>query len=252
MNFRLAVARFFTVVIFMVSFQQVGSANERDSVVQNIFTLIYNQQFTEAEKELNLQSTQLEPFWHHVLNLDLFWWKYSLSRSNEDARNLKKVLGDFQKTNGNQQEDQINELIRLSYQMRYEIKRYNLIGAYLLRSDVNDKIEAVQAGDLSFLGNRYELFNLYLALFDSFDSAINPFSSGSKSAKFSKSVLTLEKYSLSGDLILSTMAHYFLGRVYMKVEKQPEKGQAHFKVLSARFPKNPLFKELANGLNTKF
>jgi hypothetical protein len=252
MNFRLTVTRFFTVVIFLISIQQVGSANEKDAVVQHIFTLIYNQQFKEAEKALNLQSNQMEHFWHHVLNLDLLWWKYSLSRSNEDVRNLKKVLGDFHKTNGNQQEDQINELIRLSYQMRYEIKRYNLIGAYFLRSDVREKIEVLKTYDLSFLGNRYQLFDLYLALFDSFDSAINPFSSGSKSEKFSKSVLTLEKYSLSGDLIVSTMAHYFLGRIYMKVEKQPEKGQAHFKILAQRFPENPLFRQLSQGLNPKF
>jgi hypothetical protein len=91
-----------------------------------------------------------------------------------------------------------------------------------------------------------------LALFDSFDSAINPFSSHSKSAKFSKSVLTLEKYSLADDLIVSTMAHYFLGRIYMKVERKPEKGQEHFKILAKRFPENPLFYELAKGLNPKF
>jgi hypothetical protein len=63
MIFRLIFTRIFTVVIFLISIQQVGSANEKDSVVQHIFTLIYNQQFTGAEKALNLQSTQMEPFW---------------------------------------------------------------------------------------------------------------------------------------------------------------------------------------------
>lgn len=252
MNFKLTFTRFFTTVIFLISFQRVGLANDKDSVVQHIFTLIYNQQFTGAEKALNLQSGQMEPFWINVLTLDLHWWKYSLSRSNEDARALKKVLGDFQETNKNLPEDKINELIRLSYQMRYEVKRYNLIGAYILRADALDKIDALKTTDLSFLETRTMLFDLYLALFDSFDSAINPFSSGSKSAKFSKSVLTLEKYSLSGDLIVSTMAHYFLGRIYMKVEKKPQKGQEHFKILAKRFPENPLFRQLSQGLNPDF
>lgn len=252
MIFRLIFTKIFTIVLLLFAIQQVGSANEKDTVVQQIFTLIYNQQFYEAEKALNLQSTQLEPFWANVLTLDLYWWKYSLSRSNEDARALKKVLGDFQQSNKNLMEDQINELIRLSYQMRYEVKRYNLIGAYLIRSDVSDKIEMLKIQDLSFLGNRRELFGLYMALFDFFESAFNPFSSGSKSAKFSKSVDSLEKYSLSGDLIVSTMAHYFLGRIYMKVEKQPEKGQEHFKILSQRFPENGLFKQLSEGLNPKY
>jgi len=81
---------------------------------------------------------------------------------------------------------------------------------------------------------------------------VNPFSSGSKSEKYSKSIEALEKYSLSGDLIISTMAHYFLGRIYMKVEKKPQNGQEHFKILAQRFPENPLFYELANGINPKF
>ena len=136
--------------------------------------------------------------------------------------------------------------------MRYEIKRYNLIGALIIRSDVREQIEAIKSSDLSFLGDRQNLFDLYLSLFDYFDTSINPFSFGRKSEAYSKSLQTLEKYSHDNDLILSTMAHYFLGRIYTKVEKQPEKGQAHFKVLAQRFPKNALFQELANGLNPKF
>jgi hypothetical protein len=81
---------------------------------------------------------------------------------------------------------------------------------------------------------------------------MNLFSFGSKSEKYLQSLATLEKYSRDKDLILSTMAHYFLGRIYTKVEKQPEKGQVHFKVLTERFPKNTLFKELADGVNSKF
>jgi hypothetical protein len=102
------------------------------------------------------------------------------------------------------------------------------------------------------LGDRQKLFDLYLSLFSYFDNVINPFSFGSKSEEFSKSLQTLEKYTFDDDLILSTMAHYFLGRIYVKVEKQPDKGQAHFRILAQRFPKNTLFQELANGLNPKF
>jgi nitrogen fixation protein FixH len=252
MIFRLIFTKIFAAVLILFAFQQVGSANEKDSVVQQIFTFIYNQQFNAAEKTLHLQSGQMEPFWVNVLTLDLFWWKYSLSRSNEDARQLKKVLAGFHKPDDKLPEEQTNELIRLSYEMRYEVKRYNLIGAFLLRSDVRDKIETLKMQDLSFLGNRRQLFDIYLALIDSFDSMVNPFSSGSKSEKYSKSIEALEKYSLSGDLIISTMAHYFLGRIYMKVEKKPQNGQEHFKILAQRFPENPLFYELANGINPKF
>jgi len=136
--------------------------------------------------------------------------------------------------------------------MRYEVKRYNLIGAYLLRSDARKRIEVIKISDLSFLGDRQKLFNLYLSLFDYFDNVVNPFSFGHKSDEFLESLQALEKYSFDNDLILSTMAHYYLGRIYTKVEKQPEKGQAHFKILAQRFPKNILFKQLSEGLNPNF
>ena len=72
------------------------------------------------------------------------------------------------------------------------------------------------------------------------------------SDEFLESLQALEKYSFDNDLILSTMAHYYLGRIYTKVEKQPEKGLAHFKILAQRFPKNILFKQLSEGLNPNF
>ena len=227
-------------------------SNENDSTVTHIFTLIYNQQFTEAEKALESNRTQIEPFYHNILKLDLFWWKYSLSKSKEDSKAFNNVLEEFDKSSQNTIEDRINNLIRSSYQMRYEVKRYNLIGALIIRSAVRDQIEELENEDLSFLGDRQKLFDLQIVLFNFFEESINPFSFGKKSDGYLKSLSVLEKYSLEDDFILSTMAHYFLGRIYTKMEKQPEKGKTHFMILSKRFPKNVLFYELANGLNPKF
>jgi hypothetical protein len=89
-------------------------------------------------------------------------------------------------------------------------------------------------------------------LINYFDESTSPFSFGRKSDEYIKSLITLEKYSNDDDFVLSTMAHYFLGRIYTKVEKQPEKGEAHFKILAKRFPKNSLFDQLSKGLNPKF
>src|SRR5665811_2168764 len=139
-----------------------------------------------------------------------------------------------------------------SYEMRYEVKRYNFIGAFFIRSDIRKQIEFLKTETLNLYGSRLKLFDLYIALFQYFDNAINPFSLDSKSAELENSMISLEKYSHEDDLILSTMAHYFLGRIYIKVEKNLEKGQAHFKILAERFPKNQLFPEIANGTNTKF
>jgi len=245
-------SRISLIVIFLTSFYSVCLATENDTLVQRIFTLIYNQQFTEAEKSLEEEKMQIEPFYYNILKLDQFWWKYSLTRSKEDAKALNEVLEQFENTSQNTSKDKVNELIRSSYQMRYEVKRYNLIGAFIMRSDVRNQIEVLKSEDLSFLGERQKLFDFYLVLIDYFDESINPFSFNRKSDEYSKSILALENYSCDNDLVLSTMAHYFLGRIYTKVEKQPEKGQAHFKVLADRFPKNSLFDQLCKGLNPKF
>ena len=239
-------------VILLISNLPNGFSNENDSTVNRIFTLIYNQKFAETEIALEINQTQIDPFYHNILKLDLFWWKYSLSKSKEDANVLKKVLDEFDNTNQNTRETKINNLIKSSYEMRYEIKRYNFVGALIIRSEVRKQIEQLKNEDLSFLSDRRKLFDFYLSLFDYFDDSMNPFSFGSKSDKYLQSLSNLEKYSCTNDLILSTMSHYFLGRIYTKVEKQPEKGQVHFKILSQRFPENRLFKELASGVNTKF
>jgi hypothetical protein len=239
-------------VFLLISFLPKGYSNNNDSIVQQIFTLIYNQNFSEAEMELDKDKSQIDPFYHNILKLDLFWWKYSLSKSKEDAKVLKKVLEEFDNSNQNTREAKINNLIKSSYEMRYEIKRYNFVGALIIRSDVRKQIEILNNDDLAFLGNRKNLFDFYLTLFDYFNESMNMFSFSSKSDKYLQSLTNLKRFSLDDDLILSTMAHYFLGRIYTKVEKQPEKGQLHFKILSQRFPENSLFKELADGVNTKF
>jgi hypothetical protein len=246
------ILRFSIFVVSMISFSQVGFSTKKDTTVQNIFTLIYNQQFAEAEKALEQKNASVDLFYNNILKLDLFWWKYSLSKSKHDAKVLNQVIDEFENSKQTTLEAKINNLIKMSYEMRYEIKRYNFVGAFIIRSEVRKQVELIKKDDLSFLGDKRNLFDFYLTLFDYFDENMNPFSFGSKSDKYLQSLATLEKYSSDNDLILSTMAHYFLGRIYTKVEKQPEKGKVHFKVLSERFPKNSLFKELANGSNTNF
>jgi hypothetical protein len=230
---------------------KIASAVEKNKVEQ-IFTLIYNQEFNKAEKLLNTEQDHLDSFYSRILKLDLYWWKYSLSRSKEDANVFKDVLEDFDAATQNTKEERINELIRLSYKMRYELKKYNLISVILIRSDVRKQIELLKSETLNIPAEQLKLFDLYLALFQYFDSAINPFSIERKSSELSASLLLLEKYTHEDDLITSTIAHYFLGRILIKVEDNSEKGREHFTVLANRFPKNSLFRDIASGKNTKF
>lgn len=245
-------SRIYIIVAFLLSFQIKSALANENTRVEQIFTLIYNQEFKEAEKLLNDGQNQMDVFYKRILTLDLYWWQYSLSRSREDAKNFKNILEEFGTANKDATEERINELIRMSYEMRYELKRYNLISAIIIRSDVSRQIELLKSENINIPAEQLKLFDLYLALFNYFNNAINPFSIESKSSKLSASLLLLEKYSHEDDLIVSTIAHYFLGRILIKVDNSPEKGRIHFKVLAKRFPQNFLFRDIANGTNTKF
>ncbi len=246
------ILRFSLVIFFLLTFPLKDYANENDSIVIQVFSLIYNQKFADAERMLKEKQNQLDDFYSNILKLDLYWWKYSLSRSKTDAEAFKKVLSEFDTSQTNNQKGRINQLIRSSYEMRYEVKRYNLIGAFLLRSDVRKQIEVLKPETLQLSPEQLNLFNFYVALFQYFDYAINPFSFGGKSPELLNSLLLMEKYSHDDDVILSTMAHYFLGRIDLKVENKTEQGREHFKILAERFPENTLFPAIANGTNTKF
>ena len=244
--------RIIVISILLLTFQTKSSSATENAAEKHIFSLIYNQQFSEAEKLLKTEQNQLNPFYARILNLDLHWWKYSLSRSREDAKQLKTILDNFSTKTQSTQEERINELIRLSYKMRYDIKRYNFISALIIRSGVRKQIDILKSTPMNVDAEQLKLFDLYLVLFQYFDNVINPFSLENKSAKHAKSLSLLEKYSQDDDLILSTMAHYFLGRILTKVEDTPMEGRAHFNILAKRFPQNTLFRDIANGTNTKF
>ena len=206
----------------------------------------------EAEQILNSEQNQINSFYFQILKLDLFWWKYSLSRTKTDAQIFKEVLTNFATIPENNQKEKINELIRSSYQMRFEIKRNNFIGALRIRYLVRKQIESIKSEKIILNNEEQKIFDLYVILFQYFENVINPLSLKSKSQKLSNSLLLLEKHALEDEFISATLAHYFLGRTYIKVENNFEKGAVHFRILERQFPKNKLFRDIANGTNTKF
>jgi hypothetical protein len=235
-----------------MSFQLLVFSKENDTIVDHIFTLIYNQEFDFAENVLSEQTGKLDAYYYSILRLDLFWWKFSMSGSKDDFAKLTNVLESLNSSGLVSTKEKIIYLIQSSYKFRYEVSRYNFIGAIILRSDIRKQITELKKEKLSFNKERLKLFDLYLSLFQYSDNSINPFLINTKSQECLNSLSALEKYSHEDDLIVSTLAHYFLGRIYTKVEKKPEKGQVHFKILAQRFPKNSLFKELSEGLNPRF
>jgi len=176
------------------------------------------------------------------LNIDLLWWKYSSSRSKSDARNLNDYLNCIEPKDPNNSEGKIKLLICKSYQLRYARKRYNLFDIIGIRSEIKDLLLELNRNKLPISGNQLKLFDFYIVMFQYFDK-VNPFSIQNTSAKRANELLKLKKFSKEDDLIVSTMAHYFLGRIYQKVESEPELGKCHFEILTQQFPNNSLFKK---------
>jgi len=224
-------------------------AAQSDSKVTKIFTLIYNARFNEAEKLLGVADFQGEPFYSLVLKLDLFWWKYSISKSEPDEENLNNVLNWFSEQNKNSKYSEINKLIWLSYKMRFEVKRKNYVKAFLLKSEVADQLEVVQKNPVTLPANQQKLLTVFMLLLQYSDEASSVFSNNSKKQDCLNG---LQKLTADNDWMVSSEAHYFLGRIYTKMEKEPQKGRIHFQTLSRRFPQNTLFANLAAGKATDF
>ena len=238
-------------ILFLVLFSLESFSTPGDSAADSIFSLIYNQQFTEAEKLLETSQKEIDPFYFSVLKLDLYWWKYSLSRAKTDAEKLNVLLEQLAEMPENKTTGKISKLIRLSYKMRYELKRKNYVSAFFVRSDVQKQLILLKNEKIALTGDEQKLFELYVILFQYSESA-NPFSFSNKAENKADLIMKLNRHCADEDLIVSTLSHYFLGRIYAKIENQPEKGRVHFQVLSRRFPQNGLFADLAKGLAVDF
>ena len=224
-------------------------AAQPDSKVTQIFTLIYNTRFDEAEKLLVEADFQDESFYFQVLKLDLFWWKYSISKSESDEEKLNSTLNWFSEQNKNSAHSEINRLIWLAYKMRFEVKRKNYVKAFLLKGEVTDQLEVVQKNPAPLPDNQQKLLDVFTFLLQYSNEAGSVFG---KNSKKQVCLNALQKLSADSNWVVSSEAHYFLGRIYNKMEKEPQKGRIHFQTLSRRFPQNTLFASLAAGKATDF
>lgn len=216
-------------------------SSNNDSLLNPLFLTIYNQQFDQAESLLSKQKVQLGAFYFDVLNIDLHWWKYSTSRSKKDAEKLNFVLKEYVDS-GIKNKNQVIQLIGKSYQLRYARKKYNIYSVSTLSSEIKQLLLEVHRNELQISGSELKLFDLYMSMFHYFDH-INLFSIWKKTSEQKLWLLEMENFSQEENLIVNTMAHYFLGRIYQKIEKEPQKGKDHFEILTGRFPGNRLFKE---------
>lgn len=242
-------ARFFIILAFVAGSNPVFS-HRNETVTDAIFTYIYNQQFQKADSMLQAQNGQMDAFYFDVLTIDLYWWKHILFPSEIDSRQINVIIKTMEQENTDTPDKKIKHLVWLSYQLRFELKRYNIIGAIRLRFEIKKLLEEIETSELNYSKNRIKLYHLYNSLFRYLNNILNPLFSEDIRNERKSALLEIEGYTREDDLIISTLSGYFLGKIYLNIEKEPEKGKACFKLLSERFPQNELFATLSDDSGT--
>ncbi|MCG6187505.1 hypothetical protein [Maribellus maritimus] len=232
-------------LLFLTTLSKPVFSSENDSIVTNVFSHIYNEQYAEAHATISANRANLESFYTDVLTIDLFWWEFvQAKQNNEKQKVFLSFLEKFDSTYVNDAELKQRQLIKNSYQIRYEFKRFNIIGAINTRATIKKLLDEITSENLDYPENRMKLLSLYSSLFQYFDNLINPLFSKNRREIRAKALVEVEGFTGENDIIVKTLSLYFLGRIYLNIEKDDKKGIRYFTELSEYYPKNKLFKEV--------
>ena len=240
---------FFSLILSMICFP--GFSKSTPDNVETVFTMIYNQQFSEADSMLKNAVGDFDNFYYDILKLDLYYWEYSVESTTKKSDQLKQYLADFYSKEDSTINTRLKELIFLSYSVRYELKRFNIPGAVILRSKIKNLLTEINRQALNYPENRLKLFDLYNLLFQYFDNVFNPFFLDSKRNERENALKKIEFFASDDDIIVNTLANYFLGKIYLNIEKEPRKSKVHLEFLLNKYPNNLSIRELLEHCNNK-
>jgi len=190
-------------------------------------------------------------FYYDILKLELYYWEYSVESTTEKSDQLKQFLAEFHCDEDSTINSRLKELIFLSYSVRYELKRFNIPGAIILRSEIKNLLSKINRQALEYPENRLKLFDLYKVLFTYFDNIFNPLFRESKRLERESALHKIEQFSCDDDLIVNTLANYFLGKIYLNIENNPPESRIHLELLLEKYPGNKSVSELLAHCNSK-
>jgi len=231
------------IIIILLSVVNISSqAANNDSIANRVFTLIYDQDLTEAESTFKSGYNELNDFYKLFLNLDLHWWKYRTTYSKENSRKLDELIEKSELPETKTYEQKMRQIIVKSYALRYEKKKFNIFGMLSARSDIRDLISEIENEKPPFSGDEQKLFESYVIMYQYIEN-INFFANAKKSAERIKKLNRMKKLAIEDSVILKTISYFFLARMNQKIEDEPELALSYFKILTAKFPTNKTFAE---------
>lgn len=236
------IKRLIIAAIVLVCNLSMQAENTPASIPGEIFTLIYQQNLVEAEQVLRINKSHLNDFYFTFLNLDLHWWKYRTTYSKTAGKELDNLIENSILTEVKTRKQKMRQLIVKSYQMRYAKKKFRLFEMLSARSEMKDLIDEIEAENDQFIGTEQKLFESYLIMFQYIEN-INFFSNHKKSEERMKKLRRMERFTSEENVILNTIAYFFLARMYQQVEREPDKGLEYYKILTKKYPGNKTFAE---------
>ncbi|MCY1721768.1 hypothetical protein OU798_15545 [Prolixibacteraceae bacterium Z1-6] len=240
--------------VFLITFLILaiaGKASEKDSLVNRIFNLAYNQQYEAAETLLQKNKTNIDALYFAVLEIDMSYWKNVTGTHDPNYKAFENTLSLYETESPETFNQKGIQLIQLSYKLRYELKRFKLIDAVFTHNKTTTLFGQLKTdSEMQNVGDP-ELFQLYNAMFLYFSNYLKPFGGKSKKESCKQALQEIESLANSENLVTKTIASYSLGRTYLKYEDAPEKGISYFRILAELYPGNKKFPELIGECEEK-
>jgi hypothetical protein len=221
-----------------------GKTQAQDSLINRIFHLAYNQEYELADSLLQTNKSNIDVLYFAVLEMDMSYWKNVTGTHEPNYSAFEKTLLKYDSETAETLNQKGIQLIQLSYQLRYEMKRYKFINAAFTYNKTKIVFDELVDHSRWQEFDQPELIELYNNMFRYYENDWKPFKGKSRELKCQQALLNIESLTLSQNEIVNTMASYFLAKTYLKYEKQPQKGIPYFLKLTNLYPNNRMFLEL--------
>ena len=211
--------------------------------ITDIFTSIFNQRFDEAERLLASENNKIGVLYVDILTIEKCWWKYISSNKREDLKQLSALLEKYRNQESHSEQDKIIRLIGYTYSLRFESMQKNYFRANVFWYKARKLLKECNFSTPAFSRDEIRLVDLYDALFSYFNSRFYGFLIQNEETPDSI-IEKMESFCADENIIVSSLSHYFLGKIYLEMEKEQAKAKTHFNILTEHFPNNNIFRSL--------
>ncbi|WP_372649444.1 hypothetical protein [Draconibacterium sp.] len=236
------------VILLFLFLGSQGFASPQDSLVERIFNEMYNQHYSKAEEMLRTNKNHIDSVLFAVLSVDMSYWKNVTGTDTPDYPDFENDLQQLSPGIPASSAQQAIRLVTLSYQLRYELKRFKLIKAISTRQETKALFTTLKPNETLPPGQQ-EMYQLYSALFQYFDNYLQPFFASDKKENCSEALKTMARLYQSESRITKTLVAYFLGKTWLKYENDPSNAVGYFQWLHKNYPENIKFRELLDECN---